>query len=274
MRDTAPFTLCTFNLRFATAPDGADAWHHRKPLLLECLAALDPDILCTQEAMSEQIDAIRERFPHWGMAGAGRFAGVVSPRPTEPEPGEHCAVFYRTDRFDPVDTWTRWLSDTPERPASLGPGTDLPRIVTRVRLREQASGRLLDVYNTHLHWGSTFTGFAVDLLGRWIGDTPAEVPLLLTGDFNADAAGPEHAALTALPLAGGRRLRDVFDVRPGRRGTRHDFTGEAPVCIDWILASSELGVRRAWTDTWSRGGRYPSDHFPVVAELGAEIASS
>lgn len=271
MRTMASFTLCTCNLRFATAPDGADAWPHRKPLLLDCLARLAPDILCTQEAMPEQIDAIRARFSHWAMAGEGRFAGVVSPRPTEPAPGEHCAVFFHADRFTLEETQTRWLSATPDRPASLGPGADLPRIVTRVRLREPASGGLIEVYNTHFHWGSTFTGFAVELLGRWIGDTPAEVPVVLTGDFNVDAAGPEHAALTAPALAGGRRLQDVFDALPGRQGTRHDFTGAARVCIDWILASSDLAVRRAWTDTWSRDGRYPSDHFPVMAELAAEV---
>lgn len=267
MRNTAAFTLCTFNLRFATAPDGADAWPHRKPLLLHCLARLAPDILCVQEAMPEQIDAIRKRFPHWDTAGEGRFAGVVSPRPSEPAPGEHCAVFFHADRFTLVDTCTRWLSQMPDRPASLGPGTDLPRIVTWLRLRERDTGRRLDLYNTHFHWGSTFAGFAVELLGHWIGDTPADIPAVLTGDFNLDAASPEHAALTALPLAGGRRLRDVFGALPGRQGTRHDFTGQARVCIDWILASSDLGVRRAWTDTWSRDGRYPSDHFPVAAEL-------
>lgn len=267
MRDGLGCTLCTFNLRFATAPDGADAWPHRRPLLLDCLDWLAPDILATQEAMPEQIDAIRTRFPHWDQAGEGRFAGVVSPRPSEPAPGEHCAVFFHAARYALVDTWTRWLSATPERPASLGPGTDLPRIVTWVRLREQASGRLLDVYNTHFHWGRRFTGGAVKRLGHWLGDTPADVPVVLAGDFNVDAASPEHAALTALPLAGRRRLRDVFDARPGRHGTRHDFTGTAPVCIDWILASSDLVVGRAWTDTWSRDGRYPSDHFPVVADL-------
>ncbi|MCG6940977.1 MAG: endonuclease/exonuclease/phosphatase family protein [Thiohalocapsa sp.] len=270
MTDTASLTVCTCNLRFATAPDGADAWPRRRERLLDCLAHIDPDMLATQEAMPEQIDAIRARFPHWDVVGQGRFAGVHSPRPSEPAPGEHCAVFFRADRFRLLDTHTRWLSETPHRPASLGPGTDLPRIVTLARLERRDGGGRIDLYNTHFHWGSAFTGFAVDLLGRWIGATPAGVPVVLTGDFNADTTSPEHAALTALPLTGARRLRDVFDERPGRQGTRHDFTGQARVCIDWILASSDLAIRRAWTDTWSRDGRYPSDHFPVVASLAAD----
>jgi endonuclease/exonuclease/phosphatase family metal-dependent hydrolase len=262
-----PITVCTFNLRFATAPDGPNAWPRRKPLLLDCLAQIDPDILATQEAMPEQLAAIGARFPAWTAVGEGRFAGLRSRRPTEPAPGEHCAIFFRHDRFRLIETATRWLSTTPDRPGSLGPGTDLPRIVTEAHLAPADGGPPLAVYNTHFHWGSEFAAWAIPCLGAWIGATPEHRAVLVTGDFNLDAASPEHAALAAMPLRGGRRLRDVFDGRPGRQGTRHDFTGTAPVCIDWLLASSELRVDAAWTETWSRQGRYPSDHFPVVARL-------
>lgn len=260
-------TVCTCNLRFATAPDGANAWPLRKPLLLDCLARIAPDLLAVQEAMPEQLEALGQRFPDWQILGEGRFAGIHSPRPTEPSPGEHCALLFRRDRFRLVATHTRWLSATPEVPGSLGPGADLPRILTWARLECRAGGGQIDLYNTHFHWGSDFTRWAVERLAGWIGATPEAVPVVLTGDFNVDAASPEHTALTAMTLPGRRRLRDVFDERPPRQGTRHDFTGLAPVCIDWILVSSDLEVRDAWTDTWSRDGRYPSDHFPVVASL-------
>jgi endonuclease/exonuclease/phosphatase family metal-dependent hydrolase len=261
-------TVCTCNLRFATAPDGADAWPLRKPLLLDCLERIAPDLLAVQEAMPEQLAALGQRFPDWQIVGEGRFAGIQSPRPTEPAPGEHCALLFRRDRLQLVATKTWWLSETPEVPGSLGPGADLPRVLTWARLERRDGGGQLDCYNTHFHWGTEFTRWAVERLAGWIGATPQGVPVVLTGDFNVDAASPEHAALTAIALRGGRRLRDVFDDRPGRLGTRHDFTGMAPVCIDWILASSDLQIRDAWTDTWSRDGRYPSDHFLVVASLG------
>lgn len=267
MSRAEPITVCTFNLRFATADDGPNAWARRGDILLDCLTRIGPDILATQEAMPEQLAAIEARFPAWAMVGEGRFAGIESQRPTEPAPGEHCAIYFRRDRFRLLGTDTRWLSETPERPGSIGPGADLPRIVTRARLQPRDCATPIEVFNTHFHWAETFTHWAMERLAAWLGDTPEQVSVLLTGDFNVDVDGPEHARLAGLGLSGGRTLRDVFDERPGRQGTRHDFTGTAAVCIDWVLASSDLWIEQAWTDTWSRNGRYPSDHFPVVARI-------
>jgi endonuclease/exonuclease/phosphatase family metal-dependent hydrolase len=37
--------------------------------------------------------------------------------------------------------------------------------------------------------------------------------------------------------------------------------------IDWILASREFDVRAATINTWTKDGRWPSDHTPVQALL-------
>lgn len=262
-----PFIACTFNVRFGTAEDGENSWDRRKRSLLETLTQLNPDILATQEALVFQIHEIQQRFADWQVVGNGRFKGIPSRRPQEADPGEHCAIFFRRSRFRLLETCTRWLSETPEKAGSRGWGADLPRIVTTASFQCLQSGMRLDVYNTHFDWGEHFTQGAIGLLRQWISESLDQSAVLLMGDFNVDARSAEHEALTSIPLREDRRLRDVFDDHRGQTGTRHDFTGIAPECIDWILASSDLIVHEAWTDISSVEGQYPSDHFPVLSRL-------
>lgn len=271
-----PFTLCTFNLRYGTAPDGANAWANRRVAVLACLDRHAPDILATQELLDFQIRDVLERFDGWRCVGDGRFRSVASGRPQEPGDGEHCAVFFRSDRFRLLETWTRWLSETPGRPGSRSWGAAFPRVVTLARLQSVSDGRTIDVYNTHFDWGEAFLRGSAMLFRRWVAESPPGAGLVVTGDFNVDAAHPLRRALTEVPLDGGRRLRDAVEAwgAAAAHPTRHDFTGEASERIDWIIASSDLAVLDAATDTGSHGGRYPSDHFPVLARLGATGDSS
>lgn len=88
--------------------------------------------------------------------------------------------------------------------------------------------------------------------------------MVVTGDFNA---GPDSAVHAALAGRGG--LRDAWHpaaTRSGPEGTFHAFTGRAERRIDWILVRG-FEVRAVHTIDANENGRYPSDHFPVVAEL-------
>jgi endonuclease/exonuclease/phosphatase family metal-dependent hydrolase len=87
----------------------------------------------------------------------------------------------------------------------------------------------------------------------------------LTGDFNASEANP---ALQPLQEAD---LFDTFRVlHPGAEpaGTFHGFKGDrGGEKIDGIWATAGWQVMGAAIDRTERGGRYPSDHFPVTAVL-------
>jgi endonuclease/exonuclease/phosphatase family metal-dependent hydrolase len=54
----------------------------------------------------------------------------------------------------------------------------------------------------------------------------------------------------------------------GKNGTHHRFTGiPQDHRIDWILASQDFRVLEARIVKDHFDGRYPSDHFPYVADL-------
>lgn len=101
-------------------------------------------------------------------------------------------------------------------------------------------------------------------------------PLIILGDFNCAPDSEPYQVLLGSD-------RDDICLQDAARsaacngadeGTYHAFTGQAREGrIDWILASHDFRVLSAWVDRSSFDGRYPSDHFPVWAELGLARAA-
>jgi endonuclease/exonuclease/phosphatase family metal-dependent hydrolase len=108
---------------------------------------------------------------------------------------------------------------------------------------------------------------AAMLLERIAGREAASLPVIVTGDFNANE---ENASFRRL-VAEDSQLRDSFRaVHPEATdvGTFHNFTGECNIGkIDAVLVSPEWQVEAAEINRTHDGKRYPSDHFPVTAML-------
>jgi endonuclease/exonuclease/phosphatase family metal-dependent hydrolase len=266
--------VATFNMRYGTADDGADSWHLRNGVVMNTLRALDADILGTQEGLPFQLEELDTSFPKYSRCGLGRYHGVLVDRPHEAYSGEHCAVFYRRARFELLSADTSWLSETPEIPGSCHSGANLARIITRAVVREIRTDRILTVLNTHYHWGAPVTAASTTRLAELLIAVPESHTVIVTGDFNLPPDSAEHTTLLATPLSGNRRLIDAWQTALGsgstagpRAGTSHGFTGTAMHRIDWILVSNDVEVTRAAIDDYHEQGRYPSDHFPVYADL-------
>ncbi|MFZ9034321.1 MAG: hypothetical protein ACO21J_10270, partial [Anaerohalosphaeraceae bacterium] len=96
-------------------------------------------------------------------------------------------------------------------------------------------------------------------------------PFIVMGDFNMEIQNPAMRWLNRIGI-GKPRLASVDvwqSIHPTRSiGTRHGFNGgvSGPQ-IDHIRLSSNLQALDARIDTHNWGGRYPSDHFPVVANI-------
>ncbi|MEU7099295.1 endonuclease/exonuclease/phosphatase family protein [Streptomyces longwoodensis] len=175
----------------------------------------------------------------------------------------------RRRRLVPVGHGDFWLSDTPGRAGSNTWGGAHPRMVTWVRFQDRAAGgRPFCVLNTHLDDGSAYArARAAALITERVPGLAGSAPLVVTGDFNAIAhESPAHATLL------GAGLVDTWDAARSRGpayGTWHGWGAPAPGGdrIDWILATPDVTVLRAWVDLSADGGQWPSDHFPVCASL-------
>jgi endonuclease/exonuclease/phosphatase family metal-dependent hydrolase len=97
----------------------------------------------------------------------------------------------------------------------------------------------------------------------------AKLPVLLVGDFNAAAGSNKSYAI----LTDDKFFTDTWTTAAERVnegiGTFNGFKGipQDGARIDWILGRGDVAADRIEIVTFSRDGKFPSDHFPVVAKL-------
>ncbi|HUV66856.1 MAG TPA: endonuclease/exonuclease/phosphatase family protein [Sedimentisphaerales bacterium] len=265
--------IMTFNIRYGSANDGENQWKNRRDMVFDVIRKQKSDVIGLQEALRFQIDEIRQALPMYAEIGVAREDGKID--------GEYSAILYRADRFGVGEAGTFWLSDTPEVPGSNTWGNACVRICTWARLVENSSGKAFYAFNLHLdHVSQPSREKSAVLLTQRIGSRKLAEPFVLTGDFNTGETNPVIAYLkgqTALagadgvsaknpiPLADTFRVLhpDVEDVRTG-----HAFKGSRQGNkIDYVFVPPGMKVLEAEILYDNVEGRYPSDHFPVVARL-------
>ncbi|MFD8151085.1 endonuclease/exonuclease/phosphatase family protein [Streptomyces sp. NPDC059720] len=253
--------VMTFNVRFATVVDETPRWSVRRPVMRELLRRERPHLLGTQEGLYRQVRMIEADLgEHYDWIGTGRGGGSKD---------EFMAVFYDTRRLEPLEFDHFWLSGTPYTIASNTWDADWLRMVTWVRFADLAAGgRQFYALNTHL---DSVSQYARERSARLIGETIAgwdrSLPVVVTGDFNADA---HHNRVYDLMLETG--LVDAWDAAASRGpayGTHHRYRTPLPGGrrIDWILTSPGVTTHWAGMNTFSLDGTYPSDHLPVQASM-------
>ncbi len=259
-RAAGELTVMTYNLRYAsdTPPN---AWPQRRPIMKDCIRAVAPDLIGTQEGLYRQLRELAADLPEYDWIGTGRDGGSR---------GEFMAIFYRRDRFEPLEYDHFWLSDTPEVIASVTWGHSNRRMVTWVRFRDRQTHREFYFWNTHLdHAVQPAREKAAQLIRTRVEALKTRLPVLLVGDFNAVAGA--NRTYDILVREGG--FADTWELARERRNADFNtFNGFAPARrggerIDWILLRGEADIE--WTEivVMDRDGQYPSDHFPVAARL-------
>ena len=249
-------SVMSFNIRLPAESDGVDYWETRKPLAVKMLREQAPDVIGLQELVKAQAEYLAREMPQYAWFGRGREADGG---------GEHMGVFYRKDRLKVVDAGDFWLSDTPDVPGSISWNHPHPRMVTWALFERRGDGKRFYLLNTHLPYRDQDEAARVKgakAIAAYLATLPDDAPVVLTGDFNTTPDSEVHAVLA-------RALQDAWTAAPrveGSEATFHGFTGKAGRRIDWIMVK---GVQpesiTSVTTRWN--GRYPSDHFPLVATL-------
>ena len=267
-------SVCTFNIRYGFANDGPNCWDDRRGIVCDLWRDSGWDVVGIQEGLRHQLDHIRNEVPTYAETGVGRDDGASS--------GEHCAILYRTDRFDLLSTATFWFSTTPDVPGSRSWGTRHARICTSAHLRDKSTGRAFWVYNLHVdHESQEARERSSDMLisrvaargddsslPGGVGGGGVSDPVIVMGDFNAHA---DNAAVRRLSAADSPFPIETYaSLHPSdtRAYTYHEFTGgDVEGKIDYIFVSPDWTVDAAEIVRANVDGRYPSDHFPVTATL-------
>jgi endonuclease/exonuclease/phosphatase family metal-dependent hydrolase len=258
--------VMTFNVRINLPSDGPNAWPHRKEKAASMIRFYEPDIFGVQEALKGQVLDLANALPDYAWTGVGRDDGL--------EQGEYMAVFYRRDRFEVIKNGTFWLSETPEQPGK-GWDADWIRTATWVEFKDQGSGQTFFHFNTHLdNRGEVARLEGAGLLLKRIALLAKDQPVIVTGDFNCDPQSPPYQLLTGevSPLKDSGILSTTPHHGPTRTFTKFDLDAlksTAPP-IDFIFVTQDFSVQKHATLSYSFDGFFPSDHFPVLADLSLE----
>lgn len=253
-----PLRVMSYNIRYDNPGDGLDAWPVRRTFLAEQIQKSDPDILGVQESLPHQVAWLAGALTAYSHLGVGR---------DENGTGESTTLFYRTNRFELQSSGMFWLSETPDQ-LSKGWDAAIRRICTWAVLKDKSTGKPVLVMNTHFdHVGVEARKQSASLLvtksrelnkGQW--------PVILLGDFNST---PDSEAVKTLQSAfTDARLAAKSRTLPQEGSfNAFDFSRPAAQLIDHIFVWGGLDTERFVMLVESRERRYPSDHFPVVAEL-------
>lgn len=259
-RGSSDIRAMTFNIRLDLESDGANAWPYRKEMVVALIRHEAPDLLGTQEVLLHQKQYLQTALPGYTFVGVGRDDGAQG--------GEFSPLAWRSDRFELLQSGTFWLSPTPETP-STGWDAALPRIATWAVLRDRESGRTIRVLNTHFdHVGTEARANAARMIAEWAAE--GDMPAIVMGDFNVPTGSEPYQVLATTAKSGLADARAISSTPPyGPPGT---FTGfdimAAPdTPIDHIFVTEDFTVDDYAVVTQHWGGRLPSDHYPVVADL-------
>ncbi|HEY0896942.1 MAG TPA: endonuclease/exonuclease/phosphatase family protein [Sphingobacteriaceae bacterium] len=254
------YRIATFNLRFDNASDSGNLWKDRSPFAMELIRFHDFDIFGTQEALIHQLEDVSRVLPGYARIGVGRADGK--------EGGEFSAIFYKKDRFKLLKKGDFWLSETPDKPSLGWDATCCNRICSWGLFQDSGNGKRFYVFNVHFdHQGKTARVESARLMLRKINEIAGGQPVILTGDFNGDHDSEWYRILETSAL-----LKDTYkEVRYPyiTNSTYHDFGRElgGSSVIDHIFISKHFRTVKWGVLTDSYAGKYPSDHFPVVADL-------
>ena len=175
-RPEGEITIMSANVR-CYSPDDLfkKSWFYRADLLIEDVNKVKPDIIGFQEVSPLHYGYLKRAMPDYDSELMYRDNWILS---------EGCPIFYRTDKYEKVDSGSFWLSETPEV-MSKDWGAAHYRVCTYIILRDKVSGDEFVVFNTHLDHVSDearINGIQVvlDKIQEFGG-----LPAFLMGDLNA-----------------------------------------------------------------------------------------
>lgn len=258
-----PLRVMTFNVRYASPRDGVNLWANRRDLAAKLITDRRPAVIGTQELLFSQAGDLIERLPGYAWFGRGRNGDDDESGARD---NEHMGVFYDTTRLKLLDSGDFWLSKTPDVPGSKNFDQSLPRLVTWAEFEDLQTGTHFHYFNTHFPYRKNAEAArerCAELILDRLRQYPSGEPFILTGDFNTTPDRAAHATLTTV-------LQDAWSTARAHVGPANTYqkfgTITPKVRVDWILFRG-LTAERIETVTDHDAARYPSDHYPVVADF-------
>lgn len=255
--------LATFNIRYDNPGDSLNAWQYRKDSVCKFIHEKQFDVFGMQEVLHNQLQDLLACLPEYAYVGVGRDDGKTQ--------GEYAPVFYRTDKYDLLDSNTFWLSEDPTAVGKLGWDAVCTRIATWAKLKDKTTGKEFLMVNTHFdHIGTEARRHSALLIIDKIKEIAGTNPAMMTGDFNVSEEWEAYKTITSNEFV----LKDAWKIAgktSGESYTFHDF-GRQPMAerekIDFIFVTPQVTVKDAEVVSGALSDfLYLSDHNPHFADI-------
>ncbi|MBQ5844151.1 MAG: endonuclease/exonuclease/phosphatase family protein [Alistipes sp.] len=270
----------SYNIRMHSKVDykNGDGWTSRRDIMCDLVAFTAFDIFGAQEVCHDQLEDMLQRLPEYNYIGVARDDGKTK--------GEYSPIFYRSDRFELLDSGTFWLSETPNE-VSYGWDAACRRVCSWGHFKDKLTKKKFWFFNTHMdHKGKTARTEGAKLVIEKIKQMCGkDAKVILTGDFNVAQNSPAYNTFAQSGI-----IKDAYDLAPIKyapAGTFNSFKvgNHSQKRIDHIFVAG-CNVKRYgiltyhyWSDNEGaesnltdapkeisaqhRGVHLPSDHYPV-----------
>ena len=249
--------LASYNIR-TKGDEGDKAWEVRLNALVDVVRRNKFDIFAIQEGRTSQLK---------DMMILNEYSYIGRDRDGDNK-GEHCAIYYKNDRFKVLKHGDFWYSETPDIP-SYGWGARCRRICTWGYFKDLRTGKKFYVFNSHTdHEATEARRQSSFMLLERVRRIAKGKPTFCTGDFNAT---PDEEPIQLLLKDG--LLQDSYESTqtspqgPSGSFYAYDRTGKVSKRIDFVFVTSKIKVLSYQTiDDDLKYNRYSSDHLPVMVE--------
>ncbi len=250
--------VATYNIRGDFARDApANMWKDRAPLVNSLVNFHDFDVFGVQEAAAHQLSDMANGLPNYQLVKDGSHTGL-----------DALSIFYKKDKYELLKRGSFWLA--PDQNSTLKAwDAKYPRGCTWVSLKDKKTGKIFYYFNTHLdHVGvearSKSTLLIAEKIKEFGGNTAAAA---VGGDFNFNQFDENYPKIQA--TSGLTDSYTIARVTYTPNGTFNGFniTRNSVERIDHIFVTKNTEVLRYGILTDTFGGKFPSDHFPVVIDI-------
>lgn len=297
--------VMTFNLRYASAPDGSNKWENadqkpqRREVALGVIASRRPDIIGFQEGEDVQIDYLSANLPAYAFRRQ---------KPSGGSGNENAAFAYNTNVLNLLDCGVFSLGPGPGgghwnntpgtnfEPYVFFPdmGLNFPRLALWGNFEILSTGQKFIFCTTHFDFNNTPQVKSAALITDNIRARNNLMPLsplaVVVGDFNSTQINDDWKLFTGSFTNDGITgdFTDSWQQVRGNwtgSGTIHGFAGgtvSESQRIDWILHRGLTATQiviitdsRISTNIPTGGTHilYASDHYPVMADLAVPAPS-
>lgn len=265
--------LMTYNMLY-NAQDAEDKllpkhrWNVRKPRLLEYLSYAKADIIGSQELQEDQVKEI--------MKVLGNTYGCYGEKTRQNEGrNDTNAIFFNKSRIELIESKTIPYQDD-----------QCENSFTYCCFKDKLTDAKFIVLNTKLSWGSPDRRLAEAVqLNEFSSFLPTELPIVVLGDFNIypfilhkrniffdgdyieRVLEGKNLIIAKVKSAFGHF--GPFCSITNSKETLEPFIGPELVgfVLDHIVVNDQVNVFTYGIDTAKVNGEFPSDHFPIIADV-------